>query len=689
MTRTLLTSIVLCFASAFVSAQTLSIQSGEHATFSRVAVPLPSDASWSVSTEPGVVRLEVPGADFNTSRLFDLMPRSRIVEARAEPGVLTLELNCDCPSEAFLFQDRFVVIDIADGGPLVLDSEGTPSAPDNIPPTEFAGEAAPQPPRSRPARVPGSLQLPLSPQLSENLPVVVVPEQVARADDTQNEPSPPAQPSFPALERDIVSGVADALTQGFLDPAPRRAPQPPKTEGEEATTPDAEKPAPVEEKDSDIANRLAENDAIKITGPDDRRIEAPNAPEDTRNFDGIACIPDSQFAAMSPDDESNFLEELAKHRSALFGERDRLNPDAAKKLVSHLLAYGFGVEARRLLSDLDVKDPNRVLTSISYIVDDGSDPDPLGAAAQLSCDGASALWAAMALPELPPDANLNTDAVVRYFETLSLTLRTHLGPTLSERLASAGETQAAAQINRSLLRVLETLPASQLFAQAMIFKKKNRLEEADSVLSDLIAELTDTGATAIIELVEVRLERGLPMSVEEADLIAGRAYTDRTAGNAAELKRASIKAFAMAGRFDLATQALNTGDEDAATTLWLGGRVAEHTDVEGFLGYVFEGPEGSGSVIPHPEILQRLYELGFEEKATKLGYSLPSDETAMPESNVSVPPMAEFSDVDVGIPGAAADRLRLSEAILEGTDELKVQLEAALADSDFEGLLTN
>ena len=106
-------------AAGFAEAQTIVTRSGEHSGFTRLVMRVPDQVNWSVTQNGRMATVNI-GSDsavFDTSRVFELIPRTRVADVRqAGPGQpLRIDLGCDCIVEHFQQGDGFLVVDVRDG----------------------------------------------------------------------------------------------------------------------------------------------------------------------------------------------------------------------------------------------------------------------------------------------------------------------------------------------------------------------------------------------------------------------------------------------------------------------------------------------------------------------------------------------------------------------------------------------
>lgn len=114
----------LVAAGSSAQAETIVARSGEHDGFSRLVMRLPDGVQWSLNQSGRSANLKINSStvEFDTSRVFDLIPRDRLQSlTQSGPGQpLQLALGCECSVESYVQSDGYLVIDIqdADGSPV-------------------------------------------------------------------------------------------------------------------------------------------------------------------------------------------------------------------------------------------------------------------------------------------------------------------------------------------------------------------------------------------------------------------------------------------------------------------------------------------------------------------------------------------------------------------------------------------
>lgn len=94
------------------------VRSGEHATFTRLVLYLPTVAErWTAQRVDGGYRVDVEPAPaaLDTSEVFDFIPRTRISDVRLRDGNVLIDSTCDCHVSVFTARPDALVIDVRDG----------------------------------------------------------------------------------------------------------------------------------------------------------------------------------------------------------------------------------------------------------------------------------------------------------------------------------------------------------------------------------------------------------------------------------------------------------------------------------------------------------------------------------------------------------------------------------------------
>ena len=117
--RQLIWAGLVALAGLPVQAETIRVRAGEHDGFTRLVFEPAKKTGWQLGRVPGgyELRLADPALSFDTSAIFDRVPRRRLADVRPSgvAGVLALAVTCACHATAFETQKGQIVVDVASG----------------------------------------------------------------------------------------------------------------------------------------------------------------------------------------------------------------------------------------------------------------------------------------------------------------------------------------------------------------------------------------------------------------------------------------------------------------------------------------------------------------------------------------------------------------------------------------------
>lgn len=547
-----LAGAILCATLAGLSsggAQTVTVRSGEHADFTRLALVVSPPTGWSLMREGDgyIFALERDTLRLDISEVFRFIPRNRLAELRSAPDApaLSLRLACDCDVRAFEDRPGILVIDIRDPAAPVLPPvpEGGPR-PSQMPGADLATLGLARDllaPRLAPDAVP------LAPETgtSDAAPTTAT---AAPATSEPPVPEPAPEPAAPPLlpapdgqaER-LARAIARAATQGLVSP-PRPGPRP---AGSAPDRPEAEGAAtavPLPGIRTGTAVDLAAGAAMAT----DPRAEA------------LRCLPDSQLDLAGWGSELPPAMALGAALSATTGEFDRVNADAVRDLARLYLHLGFGAEARATLRAFALPEApgDAILLALATIIDHGAEIEPSNLWQMTDCPGQAALWSVLARPDLPDDIVINESAMLQAFAGLPAHLRRHLGPRLAERLLASGrQTLATGVIEAVRHRAADNAAALEL---ALARVALNRGEPSATRQLEALAGGHDEAALgARILLAQSILDRGAAPDPAEIAALEAEAFMRRGTDDFARLMRVVVLGQASLGDFPAALAAMS------------------------------------------------------------------------------------------------------------------------------------
>lgn len=546
-----------------LSAQTLTVRSGEHGPFTRVVVPLPQGSDYSIAQEqpggPVTLTLSATAAQFDTSQAFARIDRSRVADIQsAGNGQLRIDLACACQGQAFVTGGNLLVVDIAPAEPGAAPPL-TPAAQHAQP----AEPAAPAPSGPNPlladlARVrlgeapgvgPRKAPDPLLPRLP-NRPPEIQSVHAGSGDSPANTPED-ATPGPSTIGDQIAADLAAAATAGLLDPAIR--PQVIQIN----TPPDAQiaDDQPYQPDNSEVARDLA----AALSGADHSGLKGGRV-----SVGGDGCVRESRLDLASwtePDADINSV--LAARRGTIFGEFDRIDNGALEEYARALLHFGFGAEARSILR-LGEERPDTTLLALSYLVDGLPDPTERFKG-QASCDGPAAMWAVLS-GSAETVGPVDHKAVLRGLDALPPDLQGFLGPLLAERLTAFGYTNSARDILRRLQRSQGGESESVALQHAQMDLAAGNLEDAANRLKPLSEQGSPQTPDAIVARVALAdaTQDAVPQRIVE--LAGAYAAEMRNSDQGVALWQAHVRSLLLNGAFEQAFDVIaNAGDIPAET----------------------------------------------------------------------------------------------------------------------------
>jgi hypothetical protein len=605
---------------AVVLSQTVTVRSGEHGDFTRLVLTIPSGTNWEVSPDRVRRRLELMldggPLEFDTSTVFNRIDTNRIAELVAlhDGRGLAIQLACDCDADVFVLGDTMLVVDIAPGTEIPSVEAIEPQQ------TLSDSEVALSPLfqdffEVRVGVEPGIGPSPVRDPLLAFLPVRVEESGVAPAEDF----APNVVPrSAEGLGSRIATDLAVAATHGLLDPALGQ------TAIKPAANPSAPDPLVSGEPDARAEN-LARDLAVGLSG-----LDADSFVDGRLSIGGDACVPGESLAlAAWAKPDSNPSKVLAQRRSEVFGEFDRIAPNALERYVQALLYYGFGAEARSAMS-LYAEPESPIHLALSYIVD-GEEDSSRRFKNQMNCEGPASLWSVLSSTPHQSAPEINHASVLRTFEALPKHLRTHLGPMLAQKLSNFGATQSASDVLRRLERMEGEETDSISLGKALIALKKGDHDGAEKRLHDLSVAGGPEAADAVAAAIDLANANDTPVSARIVDLSEAFAVELRNSEDGEKLWQAHVTSLLVNRSFDAAFDELEARDGtsaeliDAMKEAALGALVTNAGDV-GFLKIATrllgEGvyPEADSLSIAFAE---RFLDLGLAEVALQQLDALP------------------------------------------------------------------
>ncbi|GHE01806.1 hypothetical protein U879_15905 [Defluviimonas sp. 20V17] len=702
MRRLLLAAALTAIAPA-AQAEVIAVRTGEHDGFSRVVLPLAEPAEgWQFGRlDDGYqLRLGRGAVQFDLSRAFDKIPKTRLAAISADDatGRLTLRLACACHAEIFPFRSTRLVIDIRPGAAPANSPFERPLPPD----------VAPRPRPPVPARPP------VAGYDWREVPLVPLPAPPPPKIDLPAAPNPAIARGRAALLNQLSRAGAQGLIE--IDPRQIALPQHP-TDGDDQHTDPASAPPPkshakppsetadarMQTAGQDTAQMPAQagpaeptgakgdtdggQDRLRIRTVLDRDAAASAAPGISAQ--GGSCPPDEAFAIETWADDTSPAGQFATRRRALVGEFDRPGPDAVGDLARTYLHFGFGAEARNVLTAFpnDGGDTHEILLALSAIFDEERPKLANALSGLAACPGKAALWSMLAVPPPAPGDPVDAQAVRRNFSGLPLHLRRMLGPRLSNAFLVLGDTETARALRASVTRAAgKPGPGIQLL-DARIDIAEGRPERAEAQAARVVAADGALSAEAMVLLIESRTNRGEPVDPRRIEAVAALAHVHRGTQMGARLTRAQATALASVGRFTEAF-AVNGKDPSGRKRLWQ--MLAANGDDEALLKIALQGPDPELDAGIRLQLSDRLLALGFARAATAWldAGPVPDDDRRLRLARAALERRDGLAALDAlgAMEAPEAQLLRARALGLTGAHRAAAQLYAALGKTDRQGV---
>lgn len=605
-----LVSTLGLFIGGAAAADPIVVRSGDHDGFTRLVLRLPQDSSWQFREEPGLKTIEITGHDagFDTSRVFNIIPRDQLVAVQNYPSRLELELACACEANTFIERGNFLVIDILDGPPLPPQVAERPDRFISARPassfnfgdllwSDFPGSESGAPQSNPEPRQMG--------------------EEAAAPSSTLSE----EQKALVAATRDqLLRGVGNAASRGILEPA---------TPNLNALLEDAT-PAPsleiFDSSETEVNVVPPDYGNIRVTTSRDNPANA--MPDSGLMTSGAVCAEPHRVAVPSWGGDLDLHSQVGALRRQLYSETDRLNTEVAVELARLYIHFGFGAEAKQALSlSESLTSAHPELVDLADIMEHGYARNPRFVHRFSDCDSPLALWAVMAAQTFPADQILNEQAALRALSSLPPHLKRFIAPILSKRLADYGSLDSASIALRNIEWDQSRGAASAQIAEAKIENKSGNTEEAESILSGVIEENTAETPQATIALIDTLISEGKTVPADVALLVETYAFENRKGPLAQELHRAHVIASAYSGQFAKAFQAsqsaISRGNNDiladvqSHTFIALSKLADDITFLDGFFNHL---PSPSSNLTPPAieDVSSRLLDLGFPNDANEL-----------------------------------------------------------------------
>lgn len=595
MLRLIISAMITTFASySLAQGQPIVVRSGEHPTFTRLVLQLPDGVSWSVENTVQRKRIVFENfvSGFDTSRVFDVIPRNRLSDISSSGSELDLVLNCACDMNVFREAGNYLVIDLLNGPPLPEETGSERASQPSFPPSNFAF---------------GDLLWSL-PNMAPDT-ALPAPEGDTNASEARIEPS---SDLVNGLDLQLAESLGRAASRGILEIDPDRV----------ASEVIETKPLPEPEVfDSSSTTFETETPLNNL-----RVSTSRDGPNEIRSDPNVSLLgkncPSADVADLPSWGGSNdFSGSISAIRADLFNDLGRLDRFAAENLAKTYLYYGFGAEAREALRLLATPSENSdFLIDISEIFERGFVGNPRVLHQFADCDSDLAMWSMLAARQLDSGQLFNVDAALRGLARQPDHVRPYLAAELSDRLLQIGEIEAASIALRNGGKAIADDKANGAMVSAKLSRATGDVAGSTAQITDLAISGGPLSPEALVELIEQTYADGTPLAPDLSLLAEAYTLETRDTNIHKRMVGASILAQAMTNQFgkaftELEKARLSAGEEDYSELLTKVFALAErNTDDVSFLDYAFVHLAADSALLQNDvklDVSSRIFSLGF------------------------------------------------------------------------------
>jgi|GEM_PF-2528592 tetratricopeptide (TPR) repeat protein len=467
--------------------ETVKVNANEQASLTRIAIAFEQRPKWTVERMGRRHRLRFSTSSvfgFDLSAAFRTMNRERIADIRVlSATTLEFDVSCDCGFDVFGNASGHVIVEVADR------FSGSEDSSTEVP--VFAPPHTDTDMPKLPSSSDGAVGRPngANPMLPDRDPVLNVLK--------------PEVASLPFLigELDLQNQMTDqSVAVGLIGRAFSRA----ALQGLVAADGNIVPRLNASQLPTNIS--VARRSNLSVSTVFDP-IEIPETRFVPPTPAGSVCISDRDINVPFWGDIDD-LRRLGRLRLRMIAEDGTIDPKGAFELARLYIWMGFGAEADDVMSFYPPGPDQELINALAELMDFGGTQAEV-LSGQLHCQGAISLWGALSREFTPQEAPETANHILTAFNALPTHLRTHLGPTLSERLHAGGLENAAQTALNAVARGGKETDESTL-ATARLDLGTSRATEARGSLADLSNGTDVTAASALLELLQDAERRDMP-----------------------------------------------------------------------------------------------------------------------------------------------------------------------------------
>ena len=431
---------------SFLSAEVVTVRSGEHENFTRLVFPLPNaEMTWSL--DQTVLRIDGEDLEFDFSKVFDRIPRTRLEAIRQEKNSVVVQLNCACETRAFRFSEKSIVLDIADP---TLEQEANAENE-----TTDAIELE-------------TKRLMVDQEVRKDLKQSVI------GLDQHIDKEPRNTESSENLRAELET----AMQQTFLKPSKsqkekRQQPEKVMMEHSSSVPPVDPNANPQQNFTLHASNNLDAFLQLELDALNQRSKQH--------------CAREKAVSFEQWDMETPPLEKVSTLRRGLVGEFDKVDSATAIELASLLTYLTFGAEAREVLYLVPEHQDSKALLALSHLMEGNPSPARKFFSRQSRCSDWHSFWSTISGAE-PDLTEQQVSLALRMLGMFPDHLRRELGPILAHRFSDEKHYAEAEQALAFTDRVSEYPTSKSSLTRGHVEAEKDELQSASELFETVAAD---------------------------------------------------------------------------------------------------------------------------------------------------------------------------------------------------------
>ncbi|MEP1332015.1 MAG: hypothetical protein ABJK43_04880 [Lentilitoribacter sp.] len=598
---------LLCFSTALLflplatSAQTITIKSGEHGTFSRLVLNSSSLGPWRLAQQGNTHVLDFSSfsGQFNTSDVFRRIDHTRITNVSSRGSRLELKLACDCGLSVYNHSKELLVIDVKDKLNLpVPQKENKVVHFGKVKKLSFTSLILT-------AKNPVETSLPLQPISNTEARKFFSALSLMPFRNTSRSKSFP-ETRLQTLQGRLVHKFGTASSLGFLEPT-KSAPK--------ALLP----PISNAPRSMSMTKYIEVNSELALVPPILPFLERhKKVSQDVGNI----CKSANELDVATWSDGEPLINQLSTLYANLYNPLGMQNFDISLQLVRLYLYFGFGAEAKHILnSHNDLASNWEELHFIADLLEEEENNWPLAPPEVRDCNGPITLWLSLSQVAAEPFMRSRQDEIVYELSRLPEHLRRIIAPKVSSRFLNVGDTNSAQAALRTLTRIDGQFENSAALQTGTMLIEANKPEKA-LVVFEAIRPSSVTAVKAVIKKTEIKIRENLNINDDDINLLDAYITEYKKTDLARELRLTRIRSLSKMGQFAQAfseTQAMDTTDQTELEHAIYSDLVFFSSDISFAENLLERTKDGPVSLEPSLSlaIADRLIELGFVTEGTK------------------------------------------------------------------------